>query len=64
VSAWLLKRGEDFDGKPEGFRTQVFNAAKQRGVRVRTQVNPDGDAEGLAIQAIGPRKGSAAPDAL
>ncbi len=39
---WLLKSGEDFNGKPESMRANINNAARKMGLKVVTRINPEG----------------------
>src|SRR2546423_15428243 len=47
-AAWRLSPGEDFEASPQALRTALRNAAKRRGLRVRTRLVGDG---GLVVQA-------------
>lgn len=47
---WALRKGEDFDCTPEGFRSAARNAATKRELSLRTKM--DGDT--VIVMADGP----------
>lgn len=47
---WVLEHGRDFTAKLASFRVIAYAAARRRGVRLKTGLNPDG--QSIAIQAI------------
>ena len=48
---WELVRGEDFEQTTTSMRSLLRTAAKQRGMRVRSRVQTDGDREVIFLQA-------------
>jgi hypothetical protein len=51
-TAWILRKGEDFEIEIASMRAAVSRAAKERGLTVRTKAVRDEDGtEALAIQA-------------
>ena len=54
-SAWLLRKGEDYDIESASMRAAASRAAKERGKRVRTAVvTDDNGVESVAVQAYEP----------
>jgi len=53
-SAWEIRQGSDYEIPTENMRVNLFMKAKQKGLKVRTQIVRDDDGEGLRFQFYGP----------
>lgn len=50
---WQLDVGDDFEGKPQSMRANINNAAKKKGLKVRSRIVETG----LVIQSYKPTNG-------
>jgi len=48
---WELRGGRDFQTRGESFRAMAWQAAEQRGKRVKTRIVRDDEGESLVIRA-------------